>query len=277
MDKSITSSGAVLSRLPLRVRFASFEPAYGLLGRLAVRHGYSTSREFASEISLGIRNFVHDVENGRCLAELALLTGIPEAVIRASTRYVDESGAMFIGGELLHARDDHKASSAAGRVCPDCLRADLDEREGSMACRPHRRVWWDLTAVTACPIHGALLIGTCRACGGRLSRELASPRYCRCGCDLSELCSVALEPSDLAADRYLVGRLGGVERSTHALLDSMPLHIAALAMIRIGRASLVGARGLSKKGDRIEPAMQARMASLGYRLSASPLDTDAYQ
>jgi hypothetical protein len=277
MDKAVTRSDIALCRLPLRVRFAHFEPAYGLLGRLAVRHGYSTSRRFVSEMSFGIRSFVHDVENGRRLAELALLTGIPEPAFRASTRFVDESGAMFIGRELLNARVDNKVLSTVGRVCPDCLRADLEEREGPIGCRPHRRVWWDLRAVTTCPIHGVLLIDTCPACGGQLSRELAAPRYCRCGFDLSGQVPDTLDPLDLTADRYLVGRLGGVERSTHALLDRMPLHVAATAMIRIGRVALVGARGLSKKGDTIEPVMQARMASLGHRMSASSAETDLYR
>lgn len=157
MGKSISNSGAVVSRMPLRVRFASFEPAYGLLGRLAVRHRYSLTKRFVFEMSLGIRNFVSEVENGRHLAELALLTGIPEAAIRASTRFVTESGATFIGCELVNMRVDPKAISAVGRVCPDCLRADLNECEGPLACRPHRRVWWDLSAVTACPIVSGVL------------------------------------------------------------------------------------------------------------------------
>ena len=270
MDSLITELSTFPGRLPLRVRSAPFEPAYGLLGRLAVRHGYSSSRQFVSEMSFGIPNFVHEVENGRRLAELALLTGVPEPFIRASTRFVDESGAMFIGRELINTRALNSVICVAGRVCPDCLRADLKECEGPIACRPYRRVWWDLAAVTACPVHGGLFIHKCPVCGAPLSRMVASPQYCRCGCDLSEQVSARINPSDVTADHYLVGRLDGVERSTHALLDRMPFQVAALAMIRIGRASLAGARGLSKKSDKLEPAIQAKMASLGYRISALP-------
>ncbi|MGY0714726.1 TniQ family protein [Azospirillum argentinense] len=268
MDKPIRGFSA-LGRLPLRVRPVPFEPAYGLLGRVAVRHGHTSTSEFISEMAIGIPNFVHEIENGRRLVELALLSGVPETRIRASTLCVDENGAMFIGSKLISARVSNRICCGAGRVCPGCLRVDLKERAGPMACRPHRRTWWGLTAVTSCPLHGLLLIDACPACGVQLARRQASPRFCRCGCDLADQGSVSLEPSDLVADRYLVGRLGGVDRVGHPLLDRMPFQTAALAMLRIGRVTLAGARGMSKKGDNVEPAMQARMASLGFRTSES--------
>ena len=53
-----------LERLGLRVRAAPFEPAYGLLGRLAIRHGYLSSQKFIVELSLGIPNLWHDIVVG---------------------------------------------------------------------------------------------------------------------------------------------------------------------------------------------------------------------
>ncbi|KAA1053077.1 hypothetical protein [Azospirillum argentinense] len=70
------------------------------------------------------------------------------------------------------------------------------------------------------------------------------------------------------ADRYLVGRLGGVRASAHPLFDRMPLHDAALAMLRIGRAGLLGARGLPLRKDITDPALWAKMASIGFREAA---------
>ena len=133
MDKPIRGFSA-LGGLPLRVRPVPFEPAYGLLGRVAVRHGHTSTSEFISEMAIGIPNFVHEIENGRRLVELALLSGVPETRIRASTLCVDENGAMFIGSELISARVSNRISCGAGRICPGCLRVDLKECAGPMAC-----------------------------------------------------------------------------------------------------------------------------------------------
>lgn len=81
-----------LRPIPLRVRPAPFEPAYGLLGRLAVRHGYSTSRAFVADMAFGIADFVHELECGRRLAELACLAGLAEATLAASTMVTDQAG-----------------------------------------------------------------------------------------------------------------------------------------------------------------------------------------
>ncbi|CAO3435709.1 TniQ family protein [Azospirillum doebereinerae] len=254
-----------LQPVPLRVRPAPFEPAYGLLGRLAVRHGYVTTRLFVADMGFGIADFVHELECGRRLAELARLTRCAKAAIAASTLVTDQTGTLRIGAVRISVTANHRAVSGAGRVCPDCLRADLETRDGPAACRPHRRVWWDLTGVMSCPLHGVLLVNVCPDCGSRPSRAPASPRYCRCGHDFAGLTTRPLEVSDRVADHYLVGRLGGVATMIHPLFDRMPVHEAALSMLRIGRANLLGSRGLSFKNDTTEPALWAKMASIGFQ------------
>lgn len=257
-----------LRPIPLRVRPAPFEPAYGLLGRLAVRHGYSASRAFVADMAFGIADFVHELECGRRLAELACLAGLAKATIAASTMVTDQAGILWIGTERVDVAANHRAVSAAGRVCPCCLRIDLETRDGPEVCRPHRRIWWDLTGVVSCPVHGVLLLDVCPNCGSSPSRVPTSPRHCRCGHDLAGLATLPLDDADLMADRYLVGRLGGVGASAHPLFDRMPLHDPALAMLRIGRAGLLGARGLPFRKDITEPALWAKMASIGFREAA---------
>lgn len=258
-----------LQPIPLRVRPALFEPAYGLLGRLAVRHGHSISQAFVTEMAFGIPDFLHEVECGRRLAELARLTRTAEATIAASTLVTDPTGTLWIGTERISATASHHAVSAAGRVCPHCLRADIEMRDGPVTCRPHRRVWWDLVGVVSCPLHKVLLLHICPNCGMHPSRAPASPRYCRCGHDLIRLTGSHLDDTDLAADRYLIGRLGVVAASRHSFLDHMPLHDAALAMLRIGQAAALGARGVRFKNHMIEPTLRAKLASIGFREALS--------
>lgn len=254
-----------LQPLPLRVRPAQFEPAYGLLGRLAVRHGYSTSRAFVADMSFGIADFVHDLECGRRVTELALLTKVTETALVAATMITDRKGVLRIGSEWVSVTANHLAISGTGRVCPHCLWADLETRDGPIACRPHRRVWWDLAGVVSCPCHGVLLLHVCPNCGNCPSRLPASPRYCKCGHDLAGSITPSLDDADLTSDRYLIGRLGGGETSTHPLFDRMPLHAAALAMLQIGQAVMFGARGIRFKRRFNQPALQAKIASIGFR------------
>lgn len=258
-----------LRPLPLRVRAAPFEPAYGLLGRLAIRHGHSTSQAFVVEMAFGIPDFLHEIECGRHLAELACLIRSAEATIAASTLVTDPTGTLRIGAERISVTANHRAVSAVGRICPHCLRADLEMRDGPVTCRPHRRVWWDLAGVVSCPLHKVLLLHVCPGCGTHPSRVPASPRYCRCGQDLIGLTGSPLDDADLAADRYLIGRLGVVAASTHPLLDRMPLHDAAVAMLRIGQAAVLGARVTRFRNDKIDPMLRAKLASAGFREALS--------
>ncbi len=215
-----------LRPIPLRVRPAPFEPAYGLLGRLAVRHGYSASRAFVADMAFGIADFVHELECGRRLAELACLAGLAKATIAASTMVTDQAGILWIGTERVDVAANHRAVSAAGRVCPCCLRIDLEMGDGPESCRPHRRIWWDLTGVVSCPVHGVLLLDVCPNCGSSPSRVPTSPRHCRCGHDLAGLATLPLDDSDLMADRYLVGRLGASTVRSHALARRRPGYAA---------------------------------------------------
>lgn len=258
-----------LQPVSLRIRPAQFEPAYGLLGRLAVRHGYSTSRAFVADMGFGIADFVHDLECGRRLTELALLTRVAETSLIATTMITDRKGILRIGSERVSVKANHLAINGAGRMCPRCLQSDLEMRDGPIGCRPHRRVWWDLAGVVSCPYHGVLLLHVCPNCGNRPSRLPASPRYCKCGHDLTAATSLSLDDADLTADRYLIGRLERVGTSTHPLLDRMPLHDAALAMLQIGQAVMFGARGLRSKRRFSEPLLQAKAASIGFRETLS--------
>lgn len=68
------------------------------------------------------------------------------------------------------------------RLCPACLR--------------ERPIWWavwDLGLVTACPIHGCLLLSQCPACKRHLAWQRLAVHKCRCGLDFREL---AIEPAD---------------------------------------------------------------------------------
>ena len=58
--------------------------------------------------------------------------------------------------------------SLRGLVIPSGLfRTDFPSRVACPAClseSAHHRIWWDLAVISACPVHGRLLLGTCPFC-----------------------------------------------------------------------------------------------------------------
>ncbi len=74
-----------------------------------------------------------------------------------------------------------------------------------------RRVW-DCSLVTACPIHGCLLLDTCPKCKRRLKAIRNRLSVCACGCDWSEL------PPDLRREHEIA-----VSRRIYQLCGLLPL------------------------------------------------------
>lgn len=95
-------------------------------------------------------------------------------------------------GERISADDLNYGSP---RLCPVCLR--------------ERPIWWavwDLSLVTACPIHQCLLFDRCPACGRKLAWQRLAVHRCRCGLDFRD---VAPEPSN----KELVAINAGIYRA----------------------------------------------------------------
>jgi len=83
------------------------------------------------------------------------------------------------------------------RLCPACLRA--------------RPIWWavwDFGLVTACPVHGCLLLSQCPGCKRYLAWHRLAVHKCRCGLDFRD---IAIEPAerDLLAINTAIYRAAG--------------------------------------------------------------------
>lgn len=251
-----------LERLPLRIRPAPHEPAYGILNRLALRHGFDTVRQFIAHLPIAPRAFAIEVLHGHALPELAALSGIDEATIRVSTLTFGESGL-----ERLRSDGEFKLGNrnlrSCGRVCCSCLREDVLERPGAEMSRPHRRVWWDWPDIDVCPAHRLLLLKECPICKATLTTHLLSPRYCQCGFDLATLDGPQVDVSDVAACDYLVQRVISAKSEPAGPLDQMTIDNAAIAILQVGRAALFGSKTPSPETWRSLPRERIRVASAG--------------
>lgn len=222
-----------MTRTPLRIEVAADEPAYSALARLALRHDCKSIGEFLQNLP---RQDIRDTQrqfSASFVADVAELCDFSGDNLLQSTWITREDGYRIVGNEIV---DNVCRSIWSGRICPDCLRSDLLDRSGPIACRPYRRVWWDLPTVAACPSHSVALLTHCPACQRHLSRRALSPRYCSCGFDLSTAPTHRLPASEVRPSMYLVDRLRGGPRSHNRLLDSLPWYAVGVAIDQIGRA-----------------------------------------
>lgn len=144
------------------------ESLTGLLVRAAEHNNYPDYRWLTRAV--GISHWAPDKAcDYRRLAEMMVL---PQEelerraytpVSRRRRRYFDTTidRGMLTTGNL--------------KVCPQCL-----------AERQVLRAAWELSAVTACPTHGRLLLAACPACAHPLSSKRQKVCHCPCGFDLSK-------------------------------------------------------------------------------------------
>ncbi|WP_419914655.1 TniQ family protein, partial [Hoeflea sp.] len=251
-----------LTRLPLRVQPAPFEPGWALFNRLALRHGCATGTELVQQLKLRRYGyFIRNIERGHGFAEIAALTAMPlDQILRSSIRCAGTH--IILAGEILRRTRRVDIATIYGRVCIECLQVDLETRSGPIPCRPWRRAWWDVAAISTCPIHGSLLLAACPVCHNALDRKVLNPTRCRCGQYLLSVPRTETSHSDTLGDAYVVGRLGGMKRTEHPFLDTMALTDAIDIMHWTGAARLWGK---SMPGWRVlQPLQRAQALSAGF-------------
>lgn len=253
------SGQSPMSALAATVPIWIDEPAHGLAARLARRNGVNSLASFGGDHRIPYREIIH----GRCNQEVAQLAGVDVTALDASTFRVDDDERVRLNGEEVH-RDDWSYSSL--RICPSCLRSDLTRKDSRIDYLPHIRSWWNLTAVTICPIHKEPLIESYPGDPtATVDHQATDIRYAAgLANDLASVISTA-SVEDVRAENYILGRLGFMPRVANALLDALPLWNAIRIIDRLGAVAAAGVRGFTSFGGDVT-SHDALVA--GYRVFA---------
>jgi hypothetical protein len=226
----MASKDTLFRKLDARVPLWPDEPAYALAGRLARRNGVNSLVSFGGDQGLGILDMIY----GRRNAEIAALAGADFADIEKATfRVLVSEERVRINDEVLH-REDWSYGNL--RICPHCLRDDMDRKDSRSDFLPHIRSWWNLTHISVCPIHSIEL-------SDHHLDSLKVDRFCwdiRLAARCQRGANKAVD--DTRVESYILGRLGFMPRLPSAILDGLPLWNALRALERIGVAILVGVR-----------------------------------
>ena len=194
-----------------------YEPAHGLFRRLADLNGQSSIRPLAASQDLNGR----DLDLSEILEFCSRFPIQRLEDLRRNTPVV-QGNLVAIKQEVLRFPRDWSPSNP--RVCPGCLQES-----------PHLRNWFDLNVLRHCPLHGCELVDD-------------TPWHPKVGADPQTGVSIARRmdavdhPRDI--ERYILGRLGVLEKWPLPRLDDIELYQIVDAAELLGHAHL---RGWSKQ------------------------------
>lgn len=224
-----------VKRLPLTVILRENEPVDSFLFRLAIANGYRS----IPTMLRGTPNFTRKLGSGRShtrdryIAIASRLGGVAEDELEAATPI-----RQFTGITLFDHHFRKIASVGKARVCFGCLLEDMTSHTGQEQLQPHRRNWWEIQNIGACPVHAVPLADRCPECHSSFML-IKSTTSCHCNPHLKmhrmRLPTVA--PDDLVHDRWLLSRLGILPVQEEIFIDSLPIDVASRLCWIIGIVS----------------------------------------
>lgn len=244
------------SQARLRVRPRPGEPAAALMARLALRNGYANPRQFGEAFKVRY----DDVRMGRAIPELAMLSGLPEEDIAAWSPTFKSQHALVLRHQSLRYPYDWSIGEdgVSAKTCPACLRTDLAGSavdHGPRTLRPYVRAWWGMHDVFTCPKHRCLLVARDERSLDRFWESYVNRPTER------------VRSRDLAADNYVLGRMGVTERILVPVLDDLSLGDASAVLTWLGELATSGTTPLDVR--KMTFAEAARIRSEGLRLATN--------
>lgn len=220
--------------LRLRAPFMPGETATGLCARLSIRNACRNARDFCRLLGLRFQKIVDG--DPEALTDLADLSGVdPETMVAGAIRKLDSSRFCWNGQILMKPM----LRRAMVRICPQCLRADLEQRPDLGPVAAWQRAEWLLSTFRRCPIHGTALIAIAKQeyCGhvhdfhlAVLSRLDNLLRW--------ESISMTLQPSRF--ENYVRERLQGLTEASSNWLNRLPFYAAIKLCEAVGIAEHCG-------------------------------------
>ncbi len=236
MDDSINFDATRLERRSLGAEPRPDESLIGFVARLAERQHIQTVNTLFFQIGMpAVSNRFYN-EPATALASLA---GTDVDKIRAISYGPTDSSYAEFRGRRLPSRMLDVYSGKWRRVCPQCL------VEFS-----HHRCWWDVQAISACPVHAVSLIDGCPKCFEpfRWGGATVVKSFCDCGMDLRHLACTTVPHNQVIATAVMHGLLGderfrSVAQEFRELLplDDLDDGLAAEFLFRLG-LDLLGPR-----------------------------------
>lgn len=115
------------------------------------------------------------------------------------------TGNILVFGQLI---PHYIVRRETPKLCPLCLRE-----------KNYLRKIWEISIVTACPIHKCLLLDTCLNCSDKIGWERPTINLCQCKFDFREFDPLPVETNDLRLAKYLYQQFDLSHKSKKAYFD----------------------------------------------------------
>lgn len=246
--------------LQLRPSPKVFEAPAGYLLRAFTCNGFTWDRSNLARRGIKLSTLLL----GHGSEHLAKLTDHPASRFDLNAPHQMSKKRLVLRGQVIDRRD---YTTSNRRWCPGCWADDLASEEN--APRPnwwaiHHRFWWDVTAISSCPIHGFRLEDRCPTCDRKIDWRAGLLTTCKCGASLLIAPGLILPEGHREADNYILGRLDVLKPREVPLLDNLPLNKTLDAMERLGAAQIDGPFGALSK---IGMARRSEVLSEGLRIT----------
>ncbi len=243
------------------------EPSYGLLLRLAARHGEPATAKFANRIGLPFRELL----TGRHAEAIATLAGlVPRDLARFSPRVDAAARNVYVAGQEVSLGD---WSTTSRRFCLACQASDAAfaahaglERSSLTA----HRLFLDIRSIERCPLHRSPLLSCCTNCASTLDWRCSTLWKCPKGCTLHD----ETEGQELLSefDVYLGARLGFGSICDESILRDFRFRTVVQLCERLGQLETVGWSPHLERQGRLADAKSRRFGFLMTRLWPTALN-----
>lgn len=139
------------------------ESLTGFVARTVGEHGFNNPIRFLHGLHLGITRIGALAKGAYDVDQLAEFLGLRQEEM-SRLRYKDDNGQCRVLGHEISA---DFVMTGRRRVCPRCLEE-----------APYHRAVWDIAPMTACAIHGVMLLDRCPGCSKRLHWTYGSAVHC---------------------------------------------------------------------------------------------------
>lgn len=150
---------------------------------------------------------------------LSMLTGVDEAKLKTLLYLHEQGHRRYIYGNLIIFGQTIQhcfVKREKAKICPACLIEQIYCRKA-----------WELSPITACPIHQCLLIDRCRKCKRSISWARPKINICQCGFDFRKSRIVSLSVKELRLSQYLHQQFG-LPHSSQENIFKYPLNTLSL-------------------------------------------------
>ena len=202
-------------KLPLAPPLGLDETATSYTSRLAVRNGAGSAPNLCCDLGLSWSGIIR---GDPCeLDALASYGGVSAETLERTTLRAANKGTHWIRGEIINKTILKRATV---RVCPHCIKTQLDENLYSV----YRPLTWELSPIRTCHIHSRPLIALNRVETPRQSYDFCQQISTQRRRIRAEAKRIVFRRSSRLED-YIRNRIAGEKH--HPWLDTMPLHVVS--------------------------------------------------